>query len=253
MKILITGTNGYIGQALLQGLNKEWTLTPLTRQEADLTNLLSLKNFLQDKYFDVIIHCAVSGGKRTDIDSVDILDNNLQMYYNLIKCREHFGKFIYFGSGAEKQDTFYGLSKKVMLESIQGKDNFYNIRVYAVFDEFELDSRFIKTNIKKYLQKEPISIFKNKTMDFFYMEDLILLVEHYISTDILPKEIDCTYNSSETLLSIAQKINTLDNYTVPIILQSEDMDSPYNGTFVDLGIKYIGLLRGIEQTYQRLK
>lgn len=253
MKILITGTNGYIGQALLQGLNREWTLTPLTRQEADLTNLSSLKNFLQDKYFDVIIHCAVSGGKRTDIDSVDVLDNNLQMYYNLIKCREHFGKFIYFGSGAEKQDTFYGLSKKVMLKSIQGKDNFYNIRVYAVFDEFELDSRFIKTNIKKYLQKEPISIFKNKTMDFFYMEDLILLVEHYINTDTLPKEIDCTYNSSETLLSIAQKINTLDSYTVPIIVQSEDMDSPYSGTFIDLGIKYTGLLKGIEQTYQRLK
>jgi hypothetical protein len=71
------------------------------------------------------------------------------MYYNLLENKEHFGKLINIGSGAEvlSLDTPYGLSKNIIYNSILNTDNFYNLRVFAVFDNNELDRRFIKTAI----------------------------------------------------------------------------------------------------------
>ena len=41
-------------------------------------------------------------------------------------------------------------------QSILEKENFYNLRIFAVFDENEWDTRFIKTNIRHYINKKPI-------------------------------------------------------------------------------------------------
>ena len=167
----------YFSLSLTKALNNEHDVIPLTRKEADLTNYEQVKEYFKDKYFDVVIHCAIEGGYRLEKDGPDVIDNNLKMYYNLLSNKDKFKKLFHFGSGAEKQDTFYGLSKKVINESIQDKDNIHNIRIFAVFDENENDARFVKTNIKKYINKEDIEIFVNKYMDFIYMEDFITLVK----------------------------------------------------------------------------
>jgi len=253
MKILITGGNGYIGKSLYNALKIQHDVIALSRKELDVTNLNQVKEFFKNKYFDIVIHCAVEGGLRLELESPSILDSNLKMYYNLLECKDHFNKFFYFGSGAEKQDTFYGLSKKVINESIQNKDNFYNIRIFAVFNENELESKFVKTNIRSYINKQNIKIFQNKYMDFFYMEDLITLVNYCIKTDNLPKEINCTYNYSPTLYDVAQIINSLNNYKVNIDIENWDMAPPFNGKFIDLGLNFIGLEQGIKNSYNILK
>jgi len=251
--ILITGANGYIGKSLYNALKSKYNVTPMSRQELDVTNLLQVKEYLEGKYFDVIIHCAVEGGLRLEPETSTTLDNNLKMYYNLLECKNHFNKFFYFGSGAEQQDTFYGLSKKVINESIQNKDNFHNIRIFAVFNENELESKFVKTNIRNYINKKDIKIFQNKYMDFFYMEDLITLVNYCIKTDNLPKEIDCSYNHSTTLYNVAEIINGLSDYKVNINIEKWDMAPPFNGRFTNLGLNFIGLEQGIINTYNKLK
>ena len=174
------------------------------------------------------------------------------MYYNLVDNEFHFNKLIYFGSGAEKLNTFYGLSKKVINESIQNKDKFYNIRILNVFDENELDYKFIKSNIKKYMNNQDIEIFQNKYMDFFYMPDFITLINYCINNNI-PKVIDCSYNYSSTLYNVAQIINNLDTYKVNINMKEWDMAPPFNGNFIDLGLKFIGLEQGIKNVYNKLK
>jgi GDP-L-fucose synthase len=253
MNILITGANGYIGKSLFNALKNEHNVTPLRREDVDLINPTSVDKFFYGKYFDVVIHCAVSGGKRTDIDDSDTLDNNLKMYYNLLSCGDHFNKFIYFGSGAEEHNTFYGLSKKAISKSIQNKDNFYNLRIFAVFDENELDTRFIKTNIKKYINGKPIEIFRNRQMDFFYMEDLVTLVKHYIFNDNLPKEINCCYSYSLYLSDIAIRINDMSYHNVYINILNSPQDNKYTGKFTDLGLRYVGLEQGIKNVYNNLK
>ena len=253
MKILITGANGYVGKSLYEAFKKQYEVTTLTRKEADLTNLEQLKSFFKDKYFDVIIHCAIKGGYRIAKDAPDVVDDNLKMYYNMLECKEHFNKFIHFGSGAERQDTFYGLSKKVIKESIQDKPNFYNIRIFAVFNENEAESRFVKTNIYNYINRKNIQIFSNKYMDFFYMDDLVLLVKYYIDNNKLPKEIDCSYNHLTTLYDVAEIINGLSDYKVNIKINNWEFDKPFNGKFTDLGLKFMGLEQGIINTYSKLK
>jgi GDP-L-fucose synthase len=252
-RILITGANGYIGKSLYNALKTNYNITCASRKELDVTNLQNVKEYLKDKHFDVIIHCAVEGGLRLKPETSTTLDNNLKMYYNLLECKDHFNRLFYFGSGAEKQDTFYGLSKKVINESIQNKDNFYNIRIFAVFNENELESKFVKTNIRNYITKKDIEIFQNKYMDFFYMEDLITLMDYCIKTNNLPKEINCSYNYSTTLYDVAKIINNLDDHKVNINIKEWNMAPPFNGEFINLGLNFIGLEQGIKNVYNKLK
>jgi GDP-L-fucose synthase len=258
MRILITGANGYIGKTLHNALRDTHFVTAVTRASFDLTDLVAMSKFFQSKHhFDVVIHCAVAGGSRLKEDGWNVMDKNLIMYYNLLQFRKHYTRLIHFGSGAETYmpKEPYGYSKKVIAKSILNQDNFYNIKIFGVFDENELDTRFIKASIKRYIAKEPIQIHQDKAMDFFYMQDLIKVVEYYINEENPPKEFDCVYNIwTDTLAHIAEnEINFLSDYKVPIVIQEEGISeymSKYRST---LPIKLIGLREGIKQVYNKLK
>ena len=256
MKILITGGNGYIAKSIYNKLKDKHDITLITRNDFDLTNSRATNSFFDKKYFDVLIHTAIVGGSRLKQDDEHVLDDNLIMYYNLLMNKGNYGKFISLGSGAEllMKDTPYGLSKHVIKESILNKSNFYNIRIFGVFDENELDTRFIKANIKRYINNEPMMI-QNKRMSFFYMDDLIMLINHYITSNSgsLITESNCSYITSTSLLDIANIINELDNHKVPIYMDtqvSEDYESKLNAPY---GLNYIGLKQGIKNVYNKLK
>ena len=255
MNILITGGNGYVAKSLHNTFKDQHNVTSVTRQDFDLTAFQAMSEFFQDKHFDVVIHCAVQGGSRLKKDSYKDMDVNLIMYYNLLQHKPHYKKLIHLGSGAEiyNSESPYGLSKKIIANSISEVENFYNIRIFAIFDENEWETRFIKTCIKKYINNEPMEIHQNKYMDFFYMEDLVSLVELYILNDNLPKEIDCTYCESKTLYHVTDIINHLNDHQVEIKLNNADVGTEYTGKFTDLGINYIGLEKGIIETYNKLK
>jgi GDP-L-fucose synthase len=255
LKILITGANGYIGSSLYNAFKNKYEVTSINRNHFNLIDIQKMINFFDGKYFDVVIHCAVAGGSRLKEDSWEVMDNNLSMYYNLLQCKSHYGKLIQFGSGAEysQEDKPYGFSKRVISKSIQNKDGLYNLRIYAVFDELELSTRFIKSNLNRYINKEDMHIHHNKYMDFFYMRDLIKLVEHYILNDNLPKQVDCTYEDIKSLEQICQFINTLDDYKVGIQFEQLGLTKGYVGFNKTLQLDYIGLQQGIINTYNKLK
>ena len=139
-------------------------------------------------------------------------------------------------------------------KSILNQDNFYNIKIFGVFDENELDTRFIKANIKRYLAKESIQINEVKFMDFFYMGDLVKVVEYYISEKEPPKEYDCVYSETPpTLTGLSCIINDLDKYKVKVFVGNEDGE-PYISKYPStLPIEFIGLEEGIKLTYNKLK
>jgi GDP-L-fucose synthase len=254
MKILITGGNGYIAKSIFKALKNKYDIISITRQDFNLTDSFETLKYFSNKYFDVVIHCAVSGGSRLKLDTWEDMDNNLKMYYNLLNCKNKFGKLIHFGSGAETNapESPYGLSKKVIANSILEQNNFYNIKIFGVFDENELDTRFIKGNIKRYINKESILIHQDKHMDFFYMKDLISLVDYYINNDNLPKQIDCSYAGLYKLSEIANMINNLDDHKVNIQIENNGMVLSYYGIANTL-INFIGLKEGIKEVYNKLK
>lgn len=255
MNILITGGNGYIAKSLYNALKDKHEVTTITRNECDLSSSSSVDSYFEGKGFDVVIHCAVKGGSRLKQDGWDVMDANLSMYYNLLANKHCFNKFIHFGSGAEThhQHNPYGLSKHVIRQSMLEKENFYNLRIFAVFDENEWDTRFIKANINHYLNKTPMQVHQNKLMDFFYIPDLIKLVEYYILNDNLPKEANCQYSTTTSLYNIANLINNLDNHRVEIKLGDESSSDYTGGEYHNLPIEFIGLEQGIKEIYNKLK
>jgi len=254
MKILITGEKGYIAKSLYAGLKDKHNIICISRKDFDLTDPFKTLKYFSNNYFDVVIHCAVNGGSRLKQETQEDMDSNLKMYYNLLNYKDRFGRLIHFGSGAEitQPETPYGLSKRVISKSILEQKNFYNIRIFAVFDENELNTRFIKANIKQYINKEPIIIHQDKLMDFFYMKDLVSLVNYYIQSENPPKEIDCSYQQSYSLFNIANMINGLDTYKTQITFNNGGMGEKYCGNSNTL-LNYIGLEEGIKEVYNKLK
>lgn len=257
MRILITGANGYVGKSLYNALKDKYDITAITRNSFDLTDSIAMSKFFQSRYpFDIVLHCAVAGATNPRDENWDIADSNLIMYYNLLKFKQYYSKLIHFGSGAETYlpSTPYGYSKKVIAKSILNQDNFYNVKIFGVFDENELDTRFIKANIKRYINKEPIKINEVKFMDFFYMQDLIKVIEYYINEEKPPKEFDCVYSeNSYTLFGLACLINKLDDYEVEVVYGDKVGDDYLSKYRTILPIEFIGLEQGIKNVYNKLK
>jgi GDP-L-fucose synthase len=257
MRILITGTNGYIGKSLHTALKDKYDVTAITRNSFDLTDAVAMHKFFQSRQnFDVVLHCAVAGASNPRSEDWSIADTNLTIYYNLLQHKDHFARLIHFGSGAETYlpDTPYGYSKKVIAKSILNQDNFYNLKIFGVFDENELDTRFIKANILRYIKKEPIQIHENKYMDFFYMQDLISVVQYYIGEREPSKEFDCVYEEGSPILTqIATMINELDEHKVKIFVGNPDGESYTSKYRSQLPYGFIGLEEGIKQVYNKLK
>ena len=99
MNVLITGSKGYIARNLIN-LLPEYNFTLTEHSSLDLIDQKSVDSFFTNKFFDIVIHTAVSGGKRTQKDDSDCLYENILMSNNLMKNKGHFDKIISFGSGA---------------------------------------------------------------------------------------------------------------------------------------------------------
>jgi len=254
MKVLVTGGNGYVAKKLITGLS-DYDVEVITRADLDLTDENACRIFFHNKSYDVVIHTAIEGGSRLKEDNTKVLENNLKMYFNLINYAAQHAKFISFGSGAEigHPTDPYGLSKHVIARLMLAKPNCYNIRIYAVFDHDELDTRFIKANITKYANKEDMVIHQNKLMDFFYMEDLISVVKYYIKEANPGKSFNCTYLESKTLLQIAEIINRLDKHRVGISVLKDGLVGGYIGSWDGLVLPLVGLEQGIMNTYNIIK
>lgn len=81
MKILITGANGFLGKELQEYYsNSSHEIVATTRKELELTNFVKVQDFLKKNKFDVVVHAAVKGGKRNDIDDIDVLHENMKMF-----------------------------------------------------------------------------------------------------------------------------------------------------------------------------
>lgn len=255
MNILITGGGGYIGTGLYNHLSSTYNVISINRQTFDLRNYDQTKTWFQNKFFDIVIHTSIVGGNRLINENGETIYSNLLMFDNLLDFKNHFNKLITFGSGAEfyNSKSPYGLSKKIINYLCHNYTNFYNLRLYGLFDENENERRFIKNNINKYINHQNMLIHNNKYMDFIFFKDFLKIIEFYIKNTNLPKEIDCVYKNKYTLLDIANIINSLNNYYVNIDINHNNDNINYTGNYLDLNIEYIGLESGIKNTYRKLK
>jgi len=244
MRILITGGNGNISKMLKNKLFPKHNITSISRSEFDLLNYKELEKYLSDKEFDILIHTAITGGRRTEIETGDVVYKNLLMFENLIKFENKFKLIINFDSGAIYDRStdinnrkeyelntipcdYYGFSKYLIYNRSLQYDKIINFRIFNIFHLNEEPNRFIKSCFLAKKNNTPVTIFQNKYFDFVYENDFTKIVDYYIDNLInlnkLPKTINISYQKKYKLSEIAELI--LDNKD---LIQIDDDTLKYN-------------------------
>ena len=213
MNILITGAHGFLGKHFKEYFSKKYTVYATGREDLNVTSPRKVSQFFIENEVDVVLHTAIQGGKRTDRDTTESLYDNLQMYHNLKAHSDKYRLMINFGSGAEFDrgkeisalderevlnrwpKDVYGLAKNIITKDIlEHNGNIVNLRLFGCFGSHEADTRLIKKNIQNAALGKPIEIHKDKVMDFFWVEDLCVLIDHIISAeDFHMKDINVCY------------------------------------------------------------
>ena len=99
MKILVLGSNGFIGRNIVEYLEpKDYVVLSPKRQELNLLDTQGVEAYIKENQPDVVIFSAVN---------IQSLAENLQMYFNVERCSQDFGKMITIGSGAEYDMRHY--------------------------------------------------------------------------------------------------------------------------------------------------
>lgn len=241
MKILITGTNGFVGRNLKEFLQKRYPEVDCPKR--DKLNLLdsdAVSRYLSRQRFDVIIHCGVT---------LKSVEENLKMYFNLERCSSHFGKLICIGSGAEfdsrnyvpkmKEEYFgrhvpsdiYGFSKYVIAKDIQARErNIFNLRVFGIFGKYEdYNRRFISNNICRALCGLDLSVNKNMYFDYLYVNDFSRILDLFLNSEVKHRTYNICRGKSIDLISLAEIIVEKDGNGLAIEVMQEGLNKEYSG------------------------
>jgi GDP-L-fucose synthase len=249
--IFITGSSGYIGRNLTEQLNNYHNVFYEDHKNLDLLNTSKVESYFNHNKIDVVIHCASHGVIRKEIEasnSLKIIDDNLRMFFNLSRCVKNGMQMYVLGSGAEynknnplkkvSEDQFdrsvptepYGFSKYVISKFVEKTDNITSLRLFGVYGKYEnYTFRFISNSLIKYILRLPIVINQNVVFDYLYIDDLVSILKFFIDNPPKRRILNVTPTESIDLVSIANIINTLDNYQTDVIVLNEGYNKEYSG------------------------
>ena len=245
--ILLKGSGGFVGKNLKEYLEKNFNLLCPRSFELDLRNFESVKNFFDKNNVDFIIHCASTGGVRGCDDPASCKEDNLKMLQNLVELKRKDTKIITFGSGAayakdrnlhkvkESQigevvpKDLYGKSKMEIAKLALTREDILCLNIFACYGKYEKETRFPSYAVMQNLKKEPIVINQNVVFDYLYIKDLCKIVEIFISRFPENKVINVTPSASISLDKIAQTVNQISDYKVPVNFRNEGLNFEYTG------------------------
>jgi len=252
--ILITGAGGFVGRNLYEFLKDRYNVYGATHKELDVLEQDDVREYINNKKIDVVIHCAnVGGSRKSDIDgNSNVVSDNLRMFFNLVSSLKPEMHMIHFGSGAEygknrdlnkvsvkefgehipKDD--YGFSKYVASRYIEKADNITCLRIFGLYGKYEDYSfKFISNAILKSILGLPIVINQNVVFDYLYIDDCLNIIDSFITKMPKSKFINLTPSNSIDLFTIANIINkislNINGKQSKIILINENLNYEYTG------------------------
>ena len=243
MKILITGTNGFIGRNIKEYLEKKYKdIHSPKRQQLNLLDAKAVETYLKKNNFDVIIHCGIT---------LNSIEQNLSMFFNIEKHSNYFGRLICIGSGAEfdsrtykprmnekyfgnsipPKTDIYGFSKYMIAKNIEEKKrNIFNLRVFGIFGKYEdYRRRFISNNICRLLCGMNISINQNALFDYLYVDDFNKIVEMFLANNPKKRTYNVCTGKSVDFITLAKIINNLDGGDKNIEILKSGIKTEYSG------------------------
>jgi GDP-L-fucose synthase len=267
MKILVTGGNGNIAKMIKNNLSNEYDITNLSRQDLNVLNLSDIEKYLSVNNFDILVHTAILGGRRTKDENGDVTHYNLLMLENLLKYSDKFKMIINFDSAAiydrstdilnRKEDDlftiptdYYGFSKYIIYKRSHQYNNVYNFRIFNIFHTNEEPDRFIKSCFNANCNNKEINIFEDKFFDFVYEDDFVKIVKYYFENvetpEKLQKTINICYENKYKLSDIAKLI--VDDSSKINIMKESSMNYSGDGSLLkSLKIDFLGLETSLEK------
>ncbi|MCA1840213.1 MAG: NAD-dependent epimerase/dehydratase family protein [Actinobacteria bacterium] len=118
MKILITGSDGFVGRHFVQALHGEHTLTYIDKRSTT-TCQKYFNGIMSDYPFDLVIHCAAMVGGRAKIDGDPLaIAENLAIDSDLFRwvVRRKIPRVVYFSSSAAYPTAFQKANQHWPLE-----------------------------------------------------------------------------------------------------------------------------------------
>lgn len=240
MKLLITGTNGFVGRNLKEHFSGAHELATPKRGDLNLLDSEAVHAYVKAGGFDAVIHCAVN---------IQSVEQTLMMYFNVERCAPLVGKMLCVGSAAEydmrhyvpmmREDYFgrhvpcdvYGFSKYVIAKDIEaGPRNVYNLRVFGIYGPYEDHRRrFISNNICRVLCGLGMSMNKNMLFDYLYVKDFARIVDLFLRRDPLKRSYNVCTGRPVDLLTLAGMINAVHGGGVPVVVKEPGMKPEYSG------------------------
>jgi nucleoside-diphosphate-sugar epimerase len=263
--ILISGGNGNLAKMIRTNLSNEFNITSITRADFDMIDGKAIESYLSDKHFDILVHTAIIGGRRTKEETADVVYQNLLMFENFMKFAHKFEIIINFDSGAiydretdiycrteeslvSVPKDYYGFSKYLIYKRSLQYNNVFNFRIFNIFHAREEDNRFIKSCFLAQRNKTHVTIFKDKWFDFMYEDDFIKIVRYYLTAPIsdLKKTINLSYQTKYKLSDIAKIL--INNELIDIVDPITSHNYCGNGDLLlQMGIPMDGLESGIKK------
>jgi len=246
-KILITGGNGNIANIIKNNLGSNYNILNPSRIELNLLDPKQIKEYLTDKSFDILIHTAIVGGRRTKLESAEIFHNNLIMFENIILYSNLFKMIINLDSAASydrstdimnrsEEDLytipldFYGFSKYCIYKRSLSIVHMVNLRIFNIYHDQEEPDRFIASCLKAKYNNSKVTIFEDKYFDFFSARDFIKVLDYFIKNYykvlLLPKTVNLCYKKKQKLSEIA---NLIIQNTSNIIVEISESNNNYCG------------------------
>jgi GDP-L-fucose synthase len=268
MNILITGGNGNIAKMIkshlssMHFLSTHFNIINPSRLELDILDFTKLQQFLNANRFDVLIHTAILGGRRTKEETGEVTHKNVLMLENLLHFSDKFKMIINFDSAAIYDRTtdilnrseeelltiptdYYGFSKYIIYKRSLAYNNFFNFRIFNIFHTNEEPDRFIKSCFIAKKNNDKVTIYEDKFFDFVYEDDFIKIVKFYLDNvnnmSLLEKTINICYNKKYKLSDIAKIIINNDENINILNNTSLHNYSGNNAKLEALNLKLLGL------------
>jgi GDP-L-fucose synthase len=250
MKILITGGNGFIARNLLEHLKVDHAVDCLSRAELDLFDAARVSDWLGSHTYDVVIHSATydAAPKHSTKDPALVLENNLKMFFHLARCHQHFGRMLYFGSGAEfsrahwvpkMTETYfdahvpqdpYGFSKYLMNLHAQASEKVYNLRLFGVVGkDDDWRTRFLSNACCRAVMNQSIVMKQNRRFDHLYMDDLARIVQWFLTASPKHHSYNVCSGASYEFMELAHLVRQAAGKQLDIVATSPGLGIEYSG------------------------